>query len=87
MYPYIYIYIYIYIYVYMCMYARIGNILAGPKLEYEFIMLDVYTHYKRIGHVIISKPHFSSHEGINYSHCRRFDLVLFDLLVKSVAAK
>ena len=43
-------------------------------------------HYKRIGHVIIPKPHYSSREGIN-SHCRRFGWLIFDLFAHSVAAK
>ena len=40
----------------------------------QFVIVDFYTHYKRIGYVIIPKPHFSSREGIN-SRCRRFDLL------------
>ena len=41
--------------------------------------------YKRIGYVIIPKPHCSSREGIN-SRCRHFDLLLFAVLAQSVAA-
>ena len=36
-------------------------------------------------HVIVSKPHCSSHAGI-HSRCRRFDLLLFAVLAQSVAA-
>ena len=42
--------------------------------------------YKRIGYVIIPKPHFSSREGI-ISRCRRFDLLHFPVLVQSDAAR
>ena len=45
----------------------------------------IITHYNRIGHVLILKPNFSSHEIIN-SRCRRFDLLLFAVLAQSVAA-
>ena len=35
----------------------------------------IITLYIYMGYVIIRKPNFSSHEGIN-PHCRRFDLLL-----------
>ena len=54
-------------------------------LKKQFFIVEFYTHYKFIGHVIISKPHCSSREGIN-SHCRRFNWLLFAVLVESVAA-
>ena len=41
------------------------------------------SNYKRIGHVIIPKPHCSSREGIN-SHCRRYDWLIFDVFGQSV---
>ena len=51
--------------------------------------LSIFTHthalYKRIGYVIIPKPHFSSREGID-SRCRRFELLLFTDLAQPVAA-
>ena len=71
--------------------------LSRNKLEYEFSngkdyinennssLSDLYTHYKRIGHVIITKPHFSSRDGIN-SHCRRFDSLIFRCMTAVVAA-
>ena len=49
------------------------------------LIVEFYTHYKHIGHVIIPKPHFSSREGIT-SHCRRFDLLIFAVLAQSVTA-
>ena len=52
----------------------------------QFFIVDFYTHNKRIGHVIIPKPHCSSRECIN-SHCRRFGWLIFPVLAQSVAAK
>ena len=43
------------------------------------------TLYKRIGYAIIPKPHFSSHDCINF-RCRCFDVLLFAVLAQSVAA-
>ena len=50
-------------------------------------MIVIHTHalYKRIGYVIIHRPHFSSREGIN-SRCRRFHLLLFTCSAQPVAA-
>ena len=45
----------------------------------------LHTLYKRIGYVIIPKPHFSSREVIE-SRRRRIDLLLFAVLVQSFAA-
>ena len=40
----------------------------GKALQKNLSLLILHTLYKRIGYVIISRPHFSSREGIN---CRR----------------
>ena len=55
------------------------NFLTGK----QFFIVDFYTHNKRIGHVIIPKPHCSSCEGIN-SHCRHFDWLIFAVFGQSV---
>ena len=51
---------------------KIIRIFKRESIKKQFFLVDLYTHYKRIGHVIITKPHFSSRDGIN-SHCRRFN--------------
>ena len=45
------------------------------SIKTQFSVVDLYTHYKRMGYVIISKQHFSIREGIN-CHCRSFDWLL-----------
>ena len=56
------------------------------KHQQKFFIVDFYTHYTRIGHIIIPKPHYSSREGIN-SHCRHFGWLIFAVFAQSVAAK
>ena len=46
-------------------------------------MIFTHTHYKRIGHVQIPKPHCSRRECIN-SNCRRFDWLDFVVFGQSV---
>ena len=60
-------------------------IFKRESIKKQFVVVDLYTHYKRIGHVIITKPHFSSRDGIN-SHCRRFDSLIFRCMTAVVAA-
>ena len=61
------------------------NVQTG-SIKKQFFVVDFYTHYKRIGPVIIPKPHYSSREGIN-SHCRCFGWLIFAVFAQSVAAK
>ena len=42
------------------------------KRDGKFFIVDFYKHNKRMGYVIIPKPHVSSREGIYYQ-CGRFD--------------
>ena len=59
----------------------IGQVLGSVNsLE---LLIFTHTHYTRIGHVIIPKPHCSSCECIN-SNCRRFDWLIFAVFGQSV---
>ena len=75
-----------YVIVGLFIYTRQVTRAYAKRLSLQFLIVDFYTHtYKRIGYVIIPKPHFSSLEDIN-SRCRHFDLLLFSVLAQSDAA-
>ena len=42
------------------------------SINNKFFIVDFYKHYKRMGYVIVPKPHFSSSEALN-CHCGHFD--------------